>query len=84
MSILVAAKDYALFASHSVMSRVDPNTVRELLGHKDIEMTLRYFHLSPSHKCKAIEVLDSYCDIEMDTNMNTKLQMSDIEISVSA
>jgi integrase len=47
------------FASHLVMSGVDLTTVKELLGHKDIKMTLRYSHLAPEHKQKAVTVLDS-------------------------
>ena len=48
------------FASHLVMSRVDLITVKELLGHKTIKMTLRYAHLSPSHKRRAIECLEYF------------------------
>lgn len=45
------------FASHLVMNGVDLLTVKELLGHKSIDMTLRYSHLSPSHRRKAVESL---------------------------
>ena len=47
------------FASHLVMSGVDLKTVQELMGHKTINMTLRYAHLSPDHKRKAVENLGS-------------------------
>jgi site-specific recombinase XerD len=39
------------------MAGVDLNTVRELLGHKSITMTLRYAHLAPEHKAAAVETL---------------------------
>jgi integrase len=46
------------FASRLVMAGVDLATVKELMGHKHITMTLRYTHLAPGHKRSAIAALD--------------------------
>jgi integrase len=42
------------FASRLVQKGVDLNTVRELMGHQSITMTLRYSHLAPEHRAAAV------------------------------
>ena len=43
------------FASRLVMAGVDLRTVQELMGHKSIQMTVRYSHLTPKHTLAAVE-----------------------------
>jgi integrase len=42
------------FASRLVQAAVPLNTVRELLGHGSLAMTLRYAHLAPDQKAEAV------------------------------
>ncbi len=46
------------FASQLVMAGIDITTIKELLGHKSLTMTLRYAHLAPAHKVKALDLLN--------------------------
>ena len=45
------------FASHLVMAGISISTVKDLLGHKTLTMTLRYAHLTKSHRVKAVNPL---------------------------
>lgn len=45
------------FASRLVMAGVDLRTVQQLMGHKTIQMTVRYAHLAPEHQMAAVEKL---------------------------
>jgi integrase len=45
-------------ASFLVQAGVPLNTVREILGHKSITMTLRYAHLAPEHQEDAAKAMD--------------------------
>ena len=58
------------------MAGVDITTVKELLGHKSLTMTLRYAHLAPSHKVKAVGVLDGVINGKLE-----KQQIVDIHVS---
>lgn len=46
------------YASWLVMKGVDLYTVKELMGHETIEMTMRYAHLAPNKFTEAIKVFN--------------------------
>jgi integrase len=57
-------------ASHMVMNGTPLATVKEILRHKDFSMTLRYAHLSPSHKKAAMDALGN--TLKADTGKGQK------------
>lgn len=69
------------FATRLVMNGADLPTVKELLGHKTIAMTMRYAHPSPEHKRKAVESLSM---VENGHQMDTKQDSALEVISVSS
>jgi integrase len=56
------------FASRCVMAGVDIRTLQQLLGHKTLQMVVRYTHLSQAHELAAVERL---CGRLEDTHMQT-------------
>lgn len=67
------------FASHLMMSGVNPNTLCELMGHKSIRMTMKYAHLAKGHLSDAVKVLSGQFDTLGDSRSNvaTPRQTSD-------
>lgn len=47
------------YGSHLAMRGVPLKVIQELMGHASLEMTMRYAHLSPDVKSRAVQVLDA-------------------------
>ncbi len=47
-------------ASWMAMANVPILTIKEVLGHKDVRMTLRYSHLAPNQQVDAVKRLDCF------------------------
>jgi site-specific recombinase XerD len=45
------------FASRLVMAGVDLRTIAELLGHRTLQMVMRFAHLAPEHQASAVDRL---------------------------
>jgi integrase len=60
------------FASRLVMAGADLTTVKELMGHKTLAMTMRYAHLSTAHRVAAVRMLDAPAASPDDCQTGTK------------
>lgn len=74
------------FASRLVMRGVPLRVVAELLGHRTIQMTMRYAHLADADKLAAVRELDTFngeatgvqTDTKTDTNRKRRVSVSPI------
>jgi len=66
------------FASHMVMSGADLMTVKEIMGHKSLKMTMRYSHSSEDQRKLAVERLDTrpHMDPEAENSKKQACQSS--------
>jgi site-specific recombinase XerD len=62
------------------MKNVSLKAVQELLGHKDIKMTMRYAHLSEEIKKDAVNLLDKETEKECSQKMVKKRESAEIPI----
>jgi integrase len=64
------------FASRLAMAGVDMRTLQELMGHKTMQMTLRYAHLSPAHQLDAVQRLNRPTDTTTDTEVEESVAVA--------
>jgi len=60
------------FASRLVMTGTDLRTVAELMGHRTIQMSMRYAHLAPEHKQAAVDRLTAFSPKSQKKSTDTK------------
>jgi integrase len=72
------------FASHLVMAGIDLTSVKELMGHKSLTMTMRYSHLSPTHKRKAVNTLDQVLNNGGEVKVSSQFGSQSEEITPTA
>ncbi len=63
------------FGSRSAMADVDLATLKELMGHSHISITMRYIHPTPEHKREAVNNLEHF-NIEQVFAMHENLSRS--------
>lgn len=74
------------FASHFVMRGGTMKELQELMGHKTMNMTMRYAHLSQEHKKKAVNLLNGLTAPAKKTDSHeivTNSESSDVSTGLS-
>lgn len=70
-------------ATVMVIGGIDLVTVKEILGHSSIEMTMRYAHPTPENKRKAVNALASMFDAPKGKNIVTNRSQEEIKESTT-
>ena len=60
------------FASHLVKQGRHPKEVADLMGHSNIQMTMRYMHLSPNQLTDAVHTLDGLTGMSQSVTKSEK------------
>lgn len=69
------------FASHFIMRGGSIKELQEILGHKNVKMTMRYAHLSPAHKKKAINIMNGLTSGKKSQDEATVTKVSHLQIN---
>lgn len=67
------------FASHFVMRGGDLPSLKEILGHEKIEMTMRYAHLAPKYLQDSINKMNGLTTKKCDENVTSMVSKPSIE-----
>ena len=64
------------FGSRAAMAGVSLPTLKELMGHSSITLTMRYVHPTPAHKKEAIEKLKDWEERTPHKNPHSRIRGS--------
>jgi hypothetical protein len=65
------------------MAGVDLVTVKDLMGHVGINMTVRYSHLAPEHKAEAVAKLgDRFAGLKSDANSQSSVVSPELKEAI--
>lgn len=62
--------------SYMAMTGIPLKAIQEIMGHRRIETTMRYAHLSPAHRTQAVKILADYMTSKIGKNEGQSAQKS--------